>query len=62
MKQVPKCKECNCHIMHPPTYGLMSCHWCRHPKALINGYQDNPMYASEFKTSPKWCPLRVDTN
>jgi len=60
MKQVPKCKKCNYHAMYPPSHGLMSCHWCGHPKVLLDGHMDNPMYASEFKTSPKWRPLRIN--
>ncbi len=59
MKKVPKCKLCDFHGVKSPSAGLMACHWCTHPKALIDGCRWNPMYANEYKISPKWCPLRI---
>ena len=46
---VPKCKECEYRKPSVVRYGL---YFCRHKEAKAQNIAD-------YKTSPKWCPLRA---
>lgn len=59
---VPKCRECEFHIIQ--SIGLTaSCrqyHWCTHLEVQTKYLDKSSLSAKEFKTSPKWCPLRQE--
>lgn len=55
MKTVPKCLLCNYHYLERVGYDKKEAHWCKKGRKLG---ENRFIYASETKTSPKWCPLR----
>lgn len=67
---VPKCKECEHHIQEHGTYSYVNhCHYCKEPSIEAERRSRNKYFEllpgetilpKEFRTSPKWCPLRKD--
>jgi hypothetical protein len=70
---VPKCKECEYHWKYDvrwkggKTRSGRGTHWCKHPKVLhtvpySKALESEYITSAEFKTSPKWCPKRLEVN
>jgi hypothetical protein len=59
IKKIPKCKECE--YLHQYIVGKHTYYDCYHPETLrfVIGKR---IYLLGMKTSPKWCPKRVEIN
>ena len=56
--KVPRCMDCDYHSLRPldDPY-IYPKHWCLYPNKKIT-FNDKRILAKDTKTSPKWCPLR----
>jgi hypothetical protein len=58
---VPKCKECKHRRRFPETvYSCVDSPHCFHKTTYTETSMGKLMKAAETKTSPKWCPKRLE--